>query len=42
MYLDKCGAMNTLSALKYAVDNKIKINLNCTMFFVENAIGPDC
>ncbi|OMJ89670.1 hypothetical protein SteCoe_8122 [Stentor coeruleus] len=39
MYLDKSGACAVLGAFKWAVENKIKINLICTLALAENAIS---
>ncbi|OMJ93826.1 hypothetical protein SteCoe_3152 [Stentor coeruleus] len=39
MYLDKSGACAALGAFKWVVENKIKINLVCTLALAENAIS---
>jgi len=41
MNLDKCGAVNVLASIKFASENKLKVNLYCAVFFAENAIGNE-
>lgn len=39
MYLDKHGAISVFSAFQAIVDEKLKINLTCSMGFVENFVS---
>ena len=41
MYLDKHGATSVLSAFKAVVEEKIPINLTCSIGLVENSIGSN-
>ena len=39
MYLDKCGACTVFSTFLGAIENKMKVNISCTMAFAENSIS---
>lgn len=41
MYLDKHGACSVFSAFESIVEQKVKINLTCSMGFVENFIADN-
>lgn len=41
MYLDKHGACSVFSAFQSIVDEKVKINLTCSMGFVENFLSDN-
>ena len=41
MFMDKCGACTVISVFKYAVEMKLKVNLSCTVAWVENSIGSN-
>lgn len=41
MYLDKHGACSVLSAFQTVVEEKLKINLTCSMGFVENFVSAN-
>lgn len=41
MFLDKCGAMNVLSAFQTVVKQKVPVNLTCSIGLVENSINEN-
>lgn len=41
MYLDKCGACTVFSTFLGAIENKMKLNISCSMAFAENFVNEN-